>query len=709
MSDSSDATLLAAQEPVLVPAPKQRLLGVPPWLWLLALLVAYAGFCASRFAPAISCPDANGYWAQGTLLAREGRTWFEPENVVQYTGMHWLITEEGRYYSRYSAGLPVAIAAVAKIFGYRASVMLNPFLAVLALAGIYFLARRLAGARWALLAPLFLALNPTFARHTLQNDSHMSIVCLLAWGLALLLAWSETGSLWRLFIGAVLLGAIPAVRYPEVLFGLGIGTFLIWRSLDKRRPWLHWLVGGAGAILPLIPLMIHNRRAFGAFWNTAYSLTNEQTGFGFSYFRAHAIQYLTALQGDGLGVVFCLGLGAIGAMCALRKRRAEGVLFLLLIVPTTVLYMAYYWAPRMMGAGTMRFLLPTFVCYAVAATWALAQLASHIPRPALAMGTSLLVGLYAVWGGVRCVQDTRREVAQRRALVQVTDTLEQHVAENAVVVANSQLLQHLDFVGKWRLVEPGELRGGRGGGRGGPGRNLDSDAPSPMQPAKRRIEEERYGGLSPRARMLRTGRELREWAGDGPIYLIGDESELELFRRSMIGGCEFEEVARVSFPEDWRAAVAPPTSGGMGGDAVRRPGKAGETPQAPGEPRSGALAGGGGSRGDRFRPGGGGFDRSAGRQGMDRRPFLPGPDGRGGREMDRRGAFGGDRRMGGRPGGMGGRPGGMGGRQGGMGGRPGGMGGRPGGMGGRPGGMAARRSYPLSCEELLIVRVIPRT
>ena len=85
---------------------------------------------------------------------------------------------------------------------------------------------------------------------------------------------------------------------------------------------------------------------------------------------------------------------------------------------------------------------------------------------------------------------------------------------------------------------------------------------------------------------------------------------------------------------------------------------------------------------------------------MDRRPVFPGQDGRGGRGMDRRNAPSGDRRM---EGGLGGMDG-MGGRQGGMGGRPRGMDG----MGGRPGGMGARRSYPLSCEELLIVRVIPR-
>jgi 4-amino-4-deoxy-L-arabinose transferase-like glycosyltransferase len=334
-------------------ADQNRLLRLPVWLWLLGLLVLHLGFCAARFAPAITCADANGYWAQGTRLAQTGRTWFRPESDIQHIGAHWLVTEDGRYFARYPAGLPVLVAAVTKLFGYRFSVWINPVLSILALVGVYQLTRRLAGPRWALLAPLFLALNPIYSRHALQNDSHMAIVCLLAWGLALLLAWSESGSLWRLFLGSVLLGAIPAVRYPEALYALGIGVFLIWRSLGKPRPYLHCLVGLGGALLPLVPLMIHNHYAFGAFWNTAYSLTNEQTGFGWNYFTQHAMQYLSNLQGTGLGILFALGLGASAAMCAYPKRRAEGAMFLLLIVPSTLLYMAYYWAPRMMTAGTI--------------------------------------------------------------------------------------------------------------------------------------------------------------------------------------------------------------------------------------------------------------------------------------------------------------------------------------------------------------------
>lgn len=682
MADSTGTTLLTVNNPNPPPAPPERLLGLPPWVWLLALLVAYLGFCAARFAPAISCADANGYWAQGTRLAHTGQTWFVPTSDIQYVGAHWLVTPEGKYYSRYPAGLPVAIALVTKLFGYRASVLLNPFFAVLALVGTYFLARRLAGPRWALLAPLFLALNPTFARHALQNDSHMAVVCLLAGGLALLVAWSETGSLCRLFLGAMLLGAIPTVRYPEALYALGIGTFLIWRSLSLRRPWLHVLVGGSGALLPLVPLMIHNQFAFGAFWNTAYSLTNEQTGFGWDYFQQHAIQYLDAIQGDGLGVLFAVGLGGIGALCAYRKRRAEGFLFLLLIVPSTLLYMAYYWAPRMMTAGTMRFLLPTFVCYAVAGTWLLSQLTPRVPRGALITGTSLLVAIYVIWGGLNLVSDTRRDVAQRRALALVTAALEEHAEEGSVVLANQQLLQQLDFVGKWKLAEPGELRGRGPGMRRGAMANRDPDAPSPMQAEKQRIQEERYAGLTPFARLLRTSQELKTWADGHPIYLIGEPEEVRRFEETMVGGSRMQEVARVAFPEEWRKSVTAPSEGpgGMPG-----PGGPGGLPGADGAP-----AGMGGNPGVPVGPNGMQPMGNMPMQGMDR-PLA--------------GGMSNSRPLGG---GMGMRPNaGMDMRTaGGMGMRPGmgqGQGMRP---GGGPGGM---RSYPLSCEELVIVQIVPRT
>src|SRR5690242_10750756 len=85
-----------------------------PWgvLLLIVILAAYCLLLSTRYASAISEPDDNGYFAQGTLLAQTGRTWFVPQSDAQYIGMHWLITPKGHYISRYPPGLAVIIGAV---------------------------------------------------------------------------------------------------------------------------------------------------------------------------------------------------------------------------------------------------------------------------------------------------------------------------------------------------------------------------------------------------------------------------------------------------------------------------------------------------------------------------------------------------------------------------------------------------------------------
>ncbi|HZZ44921.1 MAG TPA: hypothetical protein VFE58_18430, partial [Tepidisphaeraceae bacterium] len=62
--------------------------GVAVGVWILA----YAVWMGAMFVPALSEPDDNGYFAQGSLLAETGRTWFVGESDAQYVGMHWLLT-----------------------------------------------------------------------------------------------------------------------------------------------------------------------------------------------------------------------------------------------------------------------------------------------------------------------------------------------------------------------------------------------------------------------------------------------------------------------------------------------------------------------------------------------------------------------------------------------------------------------------------------
>src|SRR5206468_3516283 len=142
---------------------------------LAVLLAGYALFLHHYYAPAIIHPDANGYWAQASLLMQTGRTWFKPDSNAQYIGMHWLLTPSGAYISRYPPGLAVLVGIVFKAFGWQASLLVNPVLAVLSLIGVFLIVRRLASSAWAFAAVALLALNVPFTVHAVTNISHMPV------------------------------------------------------------------------------------------------------------------------------------------------------------------------------------------------------------------------------------------------------------------------------------------------------------------------------------------------------------------------------------------------------------------------------------------------------------------------------------------------------------------------------------------------------
>jgi len=67
---------------------------------LLAVLLVLFHFVFIRtfFEPAISTPDANGYFAQAKLIAKEHRTYFETESILQFVGTHWLKAGNNNYF-----------------------------------------------------------------------------------------------------------------------------------------------------------------------------------------------------------------------------------------------------------------------------------------------------------------------------------------------------------------------------------------------------------------------------------------------------------------------------------------------------------------------------------------------------------------------------------------------------------------------------------
>jgi len=359
-----------------------------PTVLAVCLAAVHFGFLLVHFEPAISTPDANGYFAQGRLIATEQQTWFATESVLQYVPPHWLQPDGERYFSKYPPGLPVIVAVVFRLFGPEAALLVNPVMASLSLLGLYLICRMWIGGTWGLLAALLMAVNPVANEQALWAFAHTAVAFFLIWGVYFLARWVRTHSLLCIFGAGLCLGAIPTIRYAEALFGLAFGVFVLLNVRGDRRTWRSLIAGAAGVAIPVGALCVRNHLAFGAFWKTGYSLTNEDSGFGWGYFADHAVPYLQKLLSEGSGLVFGLGVVGIAVLCARRDTWKRSILLVGLIVPTTALYMSYYWAP---DGASMRFLVPTLFVYPIAAVWLLQMLTVNQRRPALVGSVVLLL------------------------------------------------------------------------------------------------------------------------------------------------------------------------------------------------------------------------------------------------------------------------------------------------------------------------------
>ncbi|OGV42017.1 MAG: hypothetical protein A2X48_19110 [Lentisphaerae bacterium GWF2_49_21] len=589
-----------------------------PLACLIILLAGYTVFLWYYYSPAISHPDSNGYWAQGTLIAQTGQATFRPESPVQYIGMHWLVTDDGLFVSRYSPGLPLAIALITKISGPESSVLLNPVLAVLTLLGVFLLTRSLIGSGWGVLAALVLALNPVFNTHALNSISHMAVAFLLVWGIYLLVCWVKHGRLLEAFGAGLLLGCIPAVRYPEAVFCLGIAVFLAWHWRARQRIWLHYLAAVGGALVPIIPLMIRNQLTFGAFWKTAYSITHEQTGFGWDYFQQHWLQYIQNLLGDGMGVMLPLGLIGIALMISLHRKvisdkesdpqsgilRPFGILIALIIIPSIILYMAYYWDGMGGAAGSLRFLLPLFPLFSVTAVWTLWFLTHQLNLTSRISAVSVVFLIYALWGIPTSQQECRTLQYQHQILTRATAALRKEVPAESVLIANQGLYQHLDFIRAWHLADPMQIARG---GRQNPLMDAGNETPRPRQADKLKSLMAKYEGLSRQDLAQALAEDIRKWSDGGSIYFVGTETELQNMSDTYFKKQKYDIVEKIELPEAPKEMSTNRRGGGMRrpGDMARMPPPGAppgmQDPQGPGRIFGNFRRGGG------FPPGGGGM------------------------------------------------------------------------------------------------------
>ena len=525
---------------------KFRLRGLTPWrAALIMLLAGHLLFLMAYFEPAISTPDANGYFAQARLIAEHARTWFEPESPLQYIGVHWLRTEDGRYFSRYPPGLPLVLAVVFKLGGPKAALLVNPILTSLTLLGLFMLCRLWIGEGWGLVAVAGMAVNPVTNAFALTGNSHAATSFFLVWGLYLLALWSRKQSVPLAFLAGLWLGMIPTIRYAEVLFGPALGLFMLLYVDSGRKAWQQLAAAFLGALLPVSCLMIHNWAAFGAFWKTGYALTNEQTGFSWKYFSRNAVTYLRNILGEGAGLFAGVGLVGMVAVCTQRETRREGILLVGLVLPLVLVYMAYYWAPVHPGSATMRFLLPVFYIFAIDGVWCLRIMAQVLPRGA-SPAAAALVAVTACWGLPQSVQALSRLEQMKAALVTITHAVTEQVEPGSIVIAHSRIQQHLDYLGRWRLVDERLLLGGMQR-PGFPGGRDDPQAPHPLLRLEQMQETiERYRSKPGEGLSEKLLEDLHAWAlPEARVYWIG---ELERMKTLIPPSDSLEVVAKIDLP-----------------------------------------------------------------------------------------------------------------------------------------------------------------
>ena len=554
---------------------KKKLPENTPVIILIFLLIAHFAWIMTHFQPAYASLDAHGYFYQARLIADTGKTYFETESPVQAVGIHWLVTDDEKFYSRYPPGFPALLAILYKIGGPTLTLLLNPILTSATIVLLFLLCRRMMNDWHALTACAILALNTNFNAYALNTFAHTPVMFLFIAGVVLLLRWTKKERTGTAFIAGLFFGLIPTIRYPEAVMGIGVIAFLFlhWqKERDDATPGI--IAASLGAALPIGTILVRNFLAFGSPLKTGYSLTNEQIGFGWSYFQNNASSYVESLMSSGWGVVFVPAIFGVAGMLYYKYSRNVGYLLLGAIVPLLLVYIAYYWSDGRNGSG-LRFFLPTFPLVAFAGMWFISRIQNSLATPNWLVLSSLIL-IQAIIGipGSETRLSQSEKGAERHAII--GKWMSENIPEASVVVMGQGVRQWIDFAGRWKLAEESLISGDHTSqhmARQFASMNKgNANQPSPMQ--FERLEEsiESYRGLDPNEKADAVAKDLVAWAGSNPIYWVGSERQIQRFLRQAKFGSNWERVAKIELPE-FRTQGNHPSlpQGGLGGGISTAP------------------------------------------------------------------------------------------------------------------------------------------
>lgn len=488
---------------------------------LACVLCLFFLFCnAFLFVPAHPGVDQNAYLVGGKLLAQNGSLAYRTENPAtgeqdpfQFIGQMWvgydLNTAEQRYYPKYPIGLPVMVATIFKLAGPDQGTWfaywISPFCMSLALLAVFFLTRLVAHPLLALLSSTFLFGSPIILNLSSNPNSHAASLMCLAWGMYFLFSWWQRQGFARAGAAGFLLGYAATIRYTDGLFLLPLLLVVmmnITAGNKPARPWLQSAILLLAWASPVVVLFTHNILAFGSL--TGYGATNESTGFALIYFVNNWDTMLRQISNNAMVFMFPFALAGLIAMFWWSWRFA--LVLTTWIVPTTLVYTAFYWAPDSIDYA--RYFLSIVPALTMCAFWFLNQavppsalsgrpgLGSEpfpTPNPVLAAPTrvvAIVMTLLTVAVGItQTAPRVYGDYYYRNTIDGISRMTREMAAPGSVIVSDdTHVLHHLQFAADYQLYNLETFKQARI-------RNLPVSDPGPVRFNRPEITQAHYENL----------------------------------------------------------------------------------------------------------------------------------------------------------------------------------------------------------------------
>lgn len=506
------------------------------------LLAGYAWLLLTYFVPVTGGVDQNGYHVSARMFNLDGAFCRRTADDLQHVGHMWVVNGRGNFYPKYPPFYPLLAAGMNRLLGPGGGFYATVWGAILAVAGMYLVARFWMGRFYALAAALLLALSPAVFGLALAKNSHTPSLAFFLWGMAAFLFAAHRKCSYRklpfAFLGGMLVGYTVGIRYTDlllILVPLAYAGFLA----PKRWRWKLLAATALGAAVPYAALAAFHWQAYGAPWRSGYSLTSESSAFSWRFLWQNLQIYVPEF--------FTLMIGPAGiiALLAWRVRRRQALFWGLWLLPTFVLYLMYYWAPDGESVGALRFLTPLLPAVILLALLSLRRLVRAVHRGVpLLLTVGLLLAVQGFWAWTWITRLGEQRFASDLQKAVLVETLRQHVPAGAVIIADIDLLNELDFEQRWLLypgaiLNPAEIQKIVE-------RSLGAQAAG-LQKARAETLQKTLGSFKHNElyAWLRNFFEKKRQEGR-PVYFFGRSWEANRFRRAFYRQFEVEELGMVT-------------------------------------------------------------------------------------------------------------------------------------------------------------------